>query len=201
MHWPIALNPENKSHPFIPLLPSGKRDILLDWDFVEGYEELQKIHALGKAKSIGVSNFSVTNLKKLLADPRTKIRPVVNQVELHPYLPQHKLLAYAKQEDILLQAYSPLGSTDLPLLTDEVILELGKKYEVAPATILISWAVWRGTVVLPKSVTSSRIESNFNIVTLSDEDGKKIDNIHVNKGIQRLIMPEWSPVVVFDSNE
>jgi len=199
IHWPVHLNPKGND-PKFPTLPNGKRDIVFDWSFIETYELLQPLVAKGKAKSIGVSNWSVSNLKKLLAAESTKITPVVNQVELHPYLPQHELLAFAKLKGITLEAYSPLGSSDSPLFKDETIVKIAEKYGVPPATILISWAIWRGTVVLPKSVTASRIESNFEVVDLSDEDGKEIDNIHKVKGIKRIINPPWDPVVVFDTD-
>lgn len=162
---------------------------------------MQKLLDLGKTKSIGVSNFSVTNLKKLLNAPTTTVKPVVNQVELHPYLPQHKLLQFAKENDIVLESYSPLGSTDSPLLSDEVVVKIAEKNKVSPATILISWALWRGTVVLPKSVSAHRIESNFNVIDLPDADGKELDDLHKLRGIRRLVLPNWAPVVVFDSDE
>lgn len=200
MHWPVPLNP-NGNHPLFPTLPDGNRDISQDWDFTKTYNLMQKLLDLGKTKSIGVSNFSITNLKKLLNAPTTTVKPVVNQVELHPYLPQHKLLQFAKENDIVLESYSPLGSTDSPLLSDEVVVKIAEKNKVSPATILISWALWRGTVVLPKSVSAHRIESNFNVIDLPDADGKELDDLHKLRGIRRLVLPNWAPVVVFDSDE
>ena len=201
MHWPVALNPKNDSHPTFPTLPNGKRDILLDRDFVTTYVDMQELVELGLAKAIGVSNFTVKNLKKLLDSPEVTIPPAANQVELHPYLPQPKLLEFCKQNDIILEAYSPLGSTNSPLLENETLVKLAEKYKVDPANVLISWAVWRGTVVLPKSVTPSRIESNFNVVNLSDEDGEAVNEISSKLGTKRLISPDWDPVVVFDDDE
>lgn len=200
MHWPVALNPENKSHPKFPTLPNGNRDILFDRDFVSTYIDMQQLVKSGKTKSIGVSNFSVKNLKKLLASDSVTIKPAANQVELHPYLPQPELLLYCKKENIILEAYSPLGSTNSPLLSDSQLSKIAEKYNVSIANILISWAVWRGTVVLPKSVTPKRIESNFNIANLSDDDGKTIDEISKKVGTKRLINPNWAPVVVFNDD-
>lgn len=76
-------------------------------------------------------------LQKIL--PYATIKPAVNQIELHIYNPQHNLLAYLKSEGIVAQAYSPLGSTDSPLLKDELVLELAKKYNVDPAQVLIGY--------------------------------------------------------------
>lgn len=201
MHWPVALNPNNKSHPTFPTLPDGRRDILFERDFVDTYIDMQQLVHLGLAKAIGVSNFTVTNLKRLLADPRVTIRPAANQVELHPYLPQPKLLEFCKNKNIVVEAYSPLGSTDSPFLKNETLVGLANKYNVEPANILISWAVWRGTVVLPKSTNPARIESNFHLVDLSDEDGQTVNEISSKLGTKRLILPFWEPVVVFDTDE
>lgn len=200
MHWPVPLNP-NGNHPNFPTLENGKRDILQDWDFIKTYAGLQRLVDLGKVKAIGVSNFSITNLQKLLSAPTTTITPATNQVELHPYLPQPKLLQFCKDNGILVQAYSPLGSTDSPLLLDEIVTGIAKKNNVSAATGLISWALWRGTVVLPKSVTPSRIASNFEVFELSDEDGKALNKLSSVRGVSRLVLPDWSPFVVFDSNE
>ena len=109
---------------------------------------------IGKVKAIGVSNWSIPYLEKL--SKSWKIVPAVNQVELHPYNPQHDLKEYCDDKGILLEAYCPLGSTGAPLLKDEVIIKIADKYNVSPATICISYQVNRGIVVLPKSVTAER---------------------------------------------
>lgn len=200
IHWPVALNP-NGNNPKFPSLESGKRDIDNSTNPVEVYSKLQAFVKDGRAKSIGVSNFSIKNLKKVLDAESTTIKPVVNQVELHPYLPQPELLKFAKQNDIYLEAYSPLGSTDSPFYKDETLIELGKKYDAPVATILISWAEARDTIVLPKSVTPSRIESNLKVVKLDSEDIEKINNLHKSHGIKRLVDPDFSPVVIFDTSD
>ncbi|KAM9920396.1 hypothetical protein OXX59_007253 [Metschnikowia pulcherrima] len=198
MHWPIALNSNNKSHPLLPTLANGKRDILLDRHFVSTYVEMQPLIISGKARAIGVSNMSIKNLKLLLASNDVTVKPAVNQVELHPYLPQHELLAYSKQENIILEAYSPLGSIDSPLLQDENLKNMASSYGTTVASILISWAVWRGTVALPKSANPSRIMSNFQLVRLKESDGLHINNLSKTVGTKRFINPDWDPIVVFN---
>lgn len=200
MHWPVALNPNGNSSS-IPTLPNGDRDLLLDFNIVDGYKNLEKIYEQGKAKAIGVSNFTIKNLSKLLNDSSIKVKPAVNQIELHPYLPQLKLVEFCKENGIQLEAYSPLGSTNSPLISDKIVSNIAEKHNVSPATILISWAIWRGIVVLPKSVTPSRVESNLNVISLRDEEGEQISNIHKEHGIKRFIVPNWKPIVVFDSDE
>lgn len=200
MHWPVPLNP-NGNHPNFPTLENGKRDILPGWDFIKTYEAMQELVKTKKTRAIGVSNLLVTNLKKLLAAPSTTITPAANQVELHPYLPQAKLVQFCKENGIVVQAYSPLGSTDSPLLLDDAVVQIANKNNVSAASVLISWALWRDTVVLPKSVTPARIASNFEVFELSDEDGKALSELSKARGVTRLVNPDWSPVVVFDSDE
>lgn len=195
MHWPVPLNP-NGNDPKFPKLPDGKRDIDNDWDYIKTWEAMQGLDKL-KAKAIGVSNFSAQRIRDLLAAPSTKTVPAANQVELHPLLPQKDLLDECAKHKILVEAYSPLGSTDSPILSDQDVVAIAEKHKVSPATILISWALWRGTVVLPKSVTPHRIESNFEVVELLDDEGNALEQVHQRQGVKRLIDPDWSPLQVF----
>lgn len=196
VHWPVPLNP-NGNDPKFPTLPNGNRDIDLEWNFIKTWELMQKLDK-SKARAIGVSNFSVKRIQELLAAPTTTVVPAANQVELHPLLPQKELLDECAKHNILVEAYSPLGSTDSPLLKDEVVTKIAKEHSVEPATILISWALWRGTVVLPKSVTPHRIESNFQVVELLDQQGEELEQLHKRQGVKRFINPNWKPIVVFD---
>jgi glycerol 2-dehydrogenase (NADP+) len=109
---------------------------------------------IGKVKAIGVSNWSIPYLEDL--SKTWKVVPAINQVELHPYNPQHDLKKYCDDKGILLEAYCPLGSTGAPLLKDEQLIKIAEKNKVSVATICISYQVNRGVVVLPKSVTPER---------------------------------------------
>ncbi|WEJ97654.1 aldo/keto reductase [Yamadazyma tenuis] len=193
MHWPVPLNPQSGEK--FPMLPNGKRDIVFDWSFVKTFELMQECVKLGLAKSIGVSNFSIKNLKTLLA-ANLEIKPVANQVELHPQLPLLELADFCKQHQIVLEAYSPLGSDGAPVLKDETIIKLAAKYQVAPSVIVFSWLVARGICGLPKSINPSRIEQNLLVIDLAPEDVETINNIHKKKSI-RYINPDWDPVDVF----
>lgn len=199
LHWPVFLNP-NGFPERVPLLPDGKRDIVFDWSFVKTYELMHDCVKLGKAKSIGISNFSVKNMKKLMAAPETKITPVVNQVEIHPHLPQFALADYCAQHNIKLQAYSPLGSNGSPLLKDETLQALGEKYGVSPATIIFAWFSKREIVFLPKSLNKERLAQNLLTVDLSDEDVETINNIHKNFS-KRYNDQDWSPIKPFEEDE
>lgn len=197
MHWPIAMNPNGNS-PTIPTLPNGDRDMLLDYKFTDTWKTMETFVEKKWTKAIGVSNFTIRNLEILLKS--ANIKPAVNQVELHPYLPQHKLLKFCKDHNIVVEAYSPLGSDGSPILRDQTVISIAEKYNVPPATILISWAVQRGTVVLAKSVTPQRIIDNKKTIHIEEEDFEALNNIAENRGLfQRYVSPPWNPLVVFDT--
>ncbi|RKP30029.1 Aldo/keto reductase [Metschnikowia bicuspidata] len=141
-------------------------------DFVNMYKDMQK-------------------LLKLLADPEVTVKPVVNQIELHPLLPQDELVKWLKDRDGQVEAYCPLGSLKAGLLYNKIICKIAEKYGATADQILISWGVQRGTIVLPKSVTESRI-SNLKTVVLSDEDFKELNELHKKEGIRRVLAPSWN---------
>lgn len=131
----------------------------------------------GKTRSIGLSNFSITELKDIL--PEAKDIPIsCNQIEVHPWLPQNELVAFGKEHGILTTCYSPFAGQEkdgVTLLKDEKVIKLAEKNKMDVGQLLQSWAVGRGTVPLGKSSTPSRIKSNLDIRKLSDEDTKEID--------------------------
>ncbi|KIO24441.1 hypothetical protein M407DRAFT_26148 [Tulasnella calospora MUT 4182] len=192
VHWPIAMNPEG-NHPFFPMLPTGKRDILYDWELRKTWEQFEAVYEKGLVKAIGVSNCSQLKLEEEIL-PFAKIKPMVNQLEIHPYNPQHNLVKWLKSQDIVVEAFSPLGSTDAPLLKDDVITEIANKLGVSPAEVLIGWGVGNGIVVLPKSVNPDRISSNFRFAKLDSSDMEKINGLAAAGKQKRLIKPPWSMV-------
>lgn len=194
MHWPVFLNPEGSPMP-IPMRADGTRDVVEDWDYLTTWKSMENL-SKDKVKSIGVCNFSIQRMDRLLRE--CSVQPVVNQVELHPMLPQDKLKEFCSAHGVILEAYSPLGSAGGPVLENETIKKLAEKYNASAAQICISWAVWRGTVVLPKSITPSRIESNFKMIDLSTSDGQAIDKISDGMGTKRYVDPPFGKIKVFD---
>ncbi|KAI8099142.1 NADP-dependent oxidoreductase domain-containing protein [Halteromyces radiatus] len=194
LHWPVALNPATGQ--MFPLRPDGTRDLdtELDGQFELTWQAMEQLVG-DSLKAIGVCNFSIPNLDRLLKV--AKIIPAVNQIELHPYLPQFKLLDYCARHAIHVTAYSPLGSSNSPLLTDSTLQRIADHHHVSVPQVMISWGALRGSVI-PKSVTPSRIESNFVLVDLTDDDVKAINEIS-NKHTQRIIRPPWG-VPVFDED-
>jgi len=152
---------------------------LIHWPVAGKYKETWKalIHLQkeGLIKSIGVSNFQIHHLKDIIED--SGVVPVVNQVEFHPLLTQRELLKYCKEQNIQIEAWSPLmqGNLDLPLLK-----ELAQKYDKTPAQIVLRWDLQQGVITIPKSVHAERIKENagFFDFTLSDEDVKAIEDLN-----------------------
>ncbi|KAF2276060.1 Aldo/keto reductase [Westerdykella ornata] len=184
MHWPSSTDPDDLSKH------------LPDWDFIATWAEMQKLPASGRVKNIGVSNFGIRNLEKLLSDPRTKTVPAVNQIELHPNCPSPKLLQYCKEKGIHCTAYSCLGSTDSPLAKDQTLKALAEKKGWSAAQVLLLWGLQRGTSVIPKSVTPERIEANFELdgKSLSEEEMKQLDSLPDRF---KVCGDAWLPIKVF----
>jgi len=157
---------------------------------VDTWKALIEVQKTGKAKSIGVSNFTPEVIDAIIK--ATGVTPAVNQVEAHPVLPQKELTAYAKSKNIHITAYSPLGGTydKLKILTSyPEVQEVAQKLNADPAQVLIAWGVRRGWSSVPKSVTPSRIESNFKSIELSDEDDAKVSGLIKSLGRHRLNIP------------
>jgi glycerol 2-dehydrogenase (NADP+) len=122
-----------------PTHEDGSRDLALDFSHIQTWKDMESLiqsHP-DKVKAIGVANYSVKYLEKLLA--QSTITPAVNQIELHPLLPQQELLDFCKEKGIHVTAYSPLGSAGSPLIKDEGVLAIAKKHDVGPATVLLSY--------------------------------------------------------------
>lgn len=191
IHWPVCLN-DKGNDPKFPTLPDGSRDIDFNWNVEKDtWKGMEAVYKKGKAKAIGVSNFSIPKLKKLLET--AEVVPAANQVELHPYLPQDDIVDFCKSKGILMEAYSPLGSNDSPILKDEEVLKIASKHGVESGTILISYQVARNVVVLPKSVTPARIEKNLKLVALDKEDMDTLNGLQKTKG-KRFLTPAWKGV-------
>ena len=158
---------------------------------------MQKLPETGKVKNIGVSNFSISNMKKLLSDPSCKIVPAVNQVEVHPNNPSPKLIEFCNSKGIHVTAYSCLGSTDSPLYKDKTLLEIAEKHGKTPQQVMLVWGLARGVSVIPKSVTPKRITANYEIDgwTLDKDEIKKISSL---EGRFKVCGDGWLPIRVFE---
>ncbi|ORX70059.1 Aldo/keto reductase [Linderina pennispora] len=169
MHWPLSVVSENERSS-----KGGLIDAKID--YIDTYRAMEKLLDTGKVKAIGVSNFTISHLKRLMTN--TGIVPAINQIELHPYLPQPELVEFCKSKGIVPTAYSPLGSTDkLRILEDPVVNAIAKEHGATAAQVLIAWGVGRGYAVIPRSLHTERIINNFTPIELSNDDVGRISAI------------------------
>lgn len=140
-----------------------------DVHYTETYKAMEELVTLGKVKSIGISNFNIEQVKDILNI--CKIRPVCNQFEVNPLWQNEELVNFCQSENINVVAYAPLGAPDrgwrnsndpIPL-EHPLILDIAKKYNKSPAQVILRWLIQRNIIVIPKSVTPSRIEENSRI--------------------------------------
>ncbi|MFF7177843.1 aldo/keto reductase [Streptomyces sp. NPDC008121] len=137
--------------------------------YVDTYRAFEKIHADGRAKAIGVSNFLPEHLERLIGE--TSIVPAVNQIELHPHLQQQESRKAHADHGIATEAWSPLGQGK-GLLEVPAIVAIAQKHGRTPAQVVLRWHLQTGNVVIPKSVTPDRIRENIDVFgfELDDED-------------------------------
>ncbi|MFE2046660.1 aldo/keto reductase [Streptomyces sp. NPDC059477] len=128
--------------------------------YVDTYKAFEKLYADGRVRAIGVSNFEPAHLERLIGE--TSVIPAVDQIELHPHLQQHAAREYHAEQGIATEAWSPLGQGK-GLLEVPAIVAIGQKHNRTPAQIVLRWHVQLGTVVIPKSVTPSRIKENIDV--------------------------------------
>jgi diketogulonate reductase-like aldo/keto reductase len=154
--------------------------------YVETWRAFEKLRADGRARSIGVSNFHISHLRRLLDE--ADVVPAVNQIELHPNLPQEQLRAFHAEHGIVTEAWSPLARGKL--LRDRSIAGLAQKYGKTPAQIVLRWHLELGIVVIPKSVTPSRIRENIDVFDfeLAPDDLAAIGDLNNGRrtGLDRL---------------
>jgi glycerol 2-dehydrogenase (NADP+) len=196
VHWPVRLVPQATGDPLLPVLADGTRPVDRSWDQAETWRQMEAIYASGKVKAIGVCNFSIPYLEEL--KKTWTVVPAVNQCELHPFLPQHALRKYCADLGILMEAYSPLGSTGAPLMSDPEIAAIAEAHGVSPATVLISYHVNHGTVVIPKSVSEKRIAANQTVIKLSEAEMATLDGLAAAGKAKRINTPLWGWDLGFD---
>ncbi|KAM6936799.1 aldo-keto reductase family 1 member B1 [Xenentodon cancila] len=185
VHFPVGLKKIDDE-----LFPQKDGKILTsDIDYLDVWRGMELLQASGKVKSIGVSNFSILQLERLLA--LCRVPPAVNQIELHPYMVQTDIIDFCKSKNIALTAYSPFGSPGRPsnlfrgdtdphlLLEDPVVANIAKKHRRTPAQVLLRYHVQQGIAVIPKSDKPHHILENTKIFNfnLTEEDMKALKSL------------------------
>ncbi|WP_424767501.1 aldo/keto reductase [Paenibacillus sp. sgz302251] len=128
--------------------------------YIDTYKAMEKLYRDGRVKAIGVCNFEIEHLERLLKE--CEVKPVLNQVECHPYLAQNELKDFCSKHDIFVEAWSPLDQGG-DVLKDEAVLKMAEAYGKTTAQVVLRWHLQNNTIVIPKSVTPSRIEENFKV--------------------------------------
>lgn len=148
--------------------------------YVETYKALEKLYKDGRTKAIGVCNFDIEHLQRIMDE--CDVVPAVNQVECHPYLQQKELKQFCKEHGIYLEAYSPLMN-GTKVIEDPVIQEIAEQHGKTPAQVILRWHVQTDVMVIPKTVTPSRMKENLDVFdfALSDTDMEKIATLDRNE--------------------
>ena len=144
-------------------------------DYMGAYKDLEKAYEQGKVKSIGISNFENQKLEELC--DAAKIKPVLNQIELHPYFQQNELRQRMDKYNTKTEAWAPLGHAMTKIFDEEIIKKLAEKYKKSPAQIILRWDIQRGIITIPKSQKKERIKENFQIFDfeMTEDEIKEID--------------------------
>lgn len=191
VHWPISfVDSDSELFPMKSNEPT-KLALRCDVDLIQLWSHMEKLVDEGLTKAIGVSNFNCEQISRLM-NSQPRIPPVVNQIELHPFLQQRQLVTLCKSFNIALIAYCPLGSSpsrlgsranvpmDKPsLLEHALVQQIACKHSVSPAQILIAYHVQRGVAAIAKSVNGDRIEENLKAFhfKLTSDDFDKLDSL------------------------
>ncbi|KAH7907459.1 NADP-dependent oxidoreductase domain-containing protein [Hygrophoropsis aurantiaca] len=175
IHWPQTLYYDPNDDE--PKNPDGSLIAVESPTFNETWAAMEQVLESGKAKAIGISNFSIKNVEKLLTT--AKVIPAINQVELHPYLAQPDLLEYCRSKGIYLTAYTPTGYATVR--GDPLIISLAEKYKTSPGQIILGWHVARGNLAVPKSENPARQRDNISVITLTPEDVQAISGLDQGK--------------------
>jgi 2,5-diketo-D-gluconate reductase A len=140
----------------------------IDVDYVETWQAMEEMYRSGRVKAIGVSNFKPHHLRKLFSE--TEVTPVVNQIEVHPYLTQDDVRAFNADHEIITEAWAPIAKGKVA--DDATINRVAEKHGKTAAQVTLRWHVQRGDVVFPKSVTRERIEQNFALFDFELDEGQ-----------------------------
>ncbi|MCJ0969964.1 aldo/keto reductase [Mammaliicoccus sciuri] len=148
---------------------------------IDTWSGLEELYQQKLVNNIGVSNFNIDHLEKL--SNKATYKPVLNQVEFHPYLTQLELRNYLYRNGIKMESWSPLMNSEI--LKDNVVNQIAREINKTPAQVIIRWNIEHGVITIPKSITPSRIEENFDVYnfTLNDTHIRKLDELNKGKRI------------------
>ena len=148
--------------------------------FLDTWREMEQLYEEGLVKNLGFANCHQHHIEDILSI--CKVRPVVNQIEIHPLFTQKPLIEYCKSVGIQPEAYSPIAQNDDRMTRNRTLLAIGKKYNKSLQQVIIRWHIENGVVPIPRSIHESRLASNLDVFdfSLTDEEIKAIDAININ---------------------
>ncbi|XP_041366015.1 aldo-keto reductase family 1 member B1-like [Gigantopelta aegis] len=182
MHWPVSLK-------------KAARGVLADdTDYIDTWRAMEKLVDAGKARAIGISNFNMAQVERLLQTDGLKYKPANLQIEMNPYITNTELMQFCLEQGISVTSYSPLtkgvadyqGEGTFNILEDDVVTKVARQHSRTPAQVVLRWTLQRGCAVMVKSCSESRIRENFQICdfSLTNEEMAAITNLNIN---QRLV--------------
>lgn len=183
--WPSFYEQPDAVEKTLQRLDTDYIDLLLihqpSGNYIAGYQQMEKAYKAGKVRAIGLSNFNKEQVEEILSV--CEVKPTVLQTELHPYHQEPELKAFLRENDIVPQAWYPLGHGDKALLEEPLFAELGKKYGKSAAQIILRWHMQDGNIVIPGSKNPEHIKANFDLFdfALTDEEMNKIAAMNRNK--------------------
>ncbi len=183
--WPAFYEQPDAVEKTLARLDTDYIDLLLihqpAGNYLAGYRLMEQAYEAGKVRAIGISNFNVDQIEKIMSV--CKVRPTVLQTELHPYNQEPKLKALLKENSIVPQAWYPLGHGDKALLNEPLFAELGEKYGKSAAQIILRWHMQDGNIVIPGSKNPDHIKANFDLFdfALTDDEMARIVALNQDK--------------------
>lgn len=160
-------------------------------DYYNAWRALEKAQKAGKVRAIGVSNFESYQVEDLIV--HNEIKPVVNQIQINPLNPENDNVNWLKENDIVPEAWGPMGQAANGIFTNPILIEIAKNHHKTVGEVMLRWNIQRGVVVIPKSVHEKRIRENFDVFDfeLTNEEMKKINTLDEHKSyFNVLLTPE-----------
>ncbi|MBD5454273.1 MAG: aldo/keto reductase [Lachnospiraceae bacterium] len=183
--WPSFYEQEDAVEKTLERLDTDYIDLLLihqpAGNYIAGYRLMEKAYKEGKVKAIGLSNFTTSQIQEIL--DICEVKPAILQTEVHPYFPETQLKEFLEKENIVIQAWYPLGHGDSALLEEAVFTKLAEKYGKSNAQIILRWHIQAGNIVIPGSKNPEHIRANFELFdfALTDAEMDEIAALDKNK--------------------
>ena len=183
--WPSFYNDVDAVEKTLQRLDTDTIDLLLihqpAGNYIAGYRLMEQAYKAGKVRAIGLSNFNEEQIREILSV--CEVRPAVLQTEIHPYSQEKGLKEFLSKEDIVIQAWYPLGHGDAALLQEPVFAKLAEKYGKSNAQIILRWHIQAGNVVIPGSKNPEHIRANFDLFDfeLTAEEMQEIQKLNKDK--------------------